>query len=162
MERADSPRDPAQDVAFWALVRDDHDLVETPWEALQRRGWTPTDPATIWDNELAGAIQRLVLDLSWLHVYFTETEHLTDRDLYARLYEFARYSDRTLEPGSSEGGIVVSLLDGAGGGVPDIFFRYYASPELRTAYQRLHPEEVLPELEPAPYPRPWIPAIPEA
>src|SRR5258708_31571765 len=75
--------DPEKENAFWEYVRgeDFESLPTTMLEELDKRGWIPPDPDELSMAEVPAALERLVLDLSWLHVYLHATDHLPDREM---------------------------------------------------------------------------------
>jgi hypothetical protein len=152
---------PEQQNALWELVRSNSDEAGASlWEALEERGWLPLDPYEVPDEDLPVALERLILDLSWIQVYVNFTDHLDDRQLYTRLVAVAGSYDHWIYPNDAESAVSVSLLPDDPDEGSQIWLRYYASEEERTRHLRHHPGVSLPPSELPPYPRVWIPERP--
>ena len=61
----------------------------TRFEQLERAGVALPDPEEMGDGELSVKLREVVGGLSRLQVYLTSTDHLSDRELYKRLWAFA-------------------------------------------------------------------------
>lgn len=156
------PPDAERENAFWEKVRSSKDADPTPIDhALTDRGWFPPDPDSISDEAMPAALERLVLDLSWLHVYLSCCEHQPDRVLYEQLYEWIVWSDQDVYPDDPESAISVHVGSASPKQVDfDIYARYYADDQWRASHAEHNPDQLLPAAELPPYPRPWLPLRP--
>lgn len=155
-------RDPKADNEFWELVRGESDAEPVLlWDELRRRGWEPPDPDTLNEQELARALERLVLDLSWVHVYLVHTEHLSDPALYRELYEIARHEGMRVYPDDPESAMTIGFVGGGSDQELDAYLRYYADDDERKWWREQYPAMWMPMREPLPYPRDWIPERPD-
>lgn len=130
------------------------------WAEFQSRGWEPPDEAILTDEALPSALRRLIYDLSWLHVYLVETDHLSDRELYHEVTAMMRHDDMFVWPEAPESAISVSFM-GCGRG-PDMitYLRFYADEQERSYWRANAPELLMPEHEEPPFRRNWIPRRP--
>jgi len=148
--------------AFWEYVRgEDFDSSPTTMvDELCRRGWLPPDPDLVSDDDLPDILERLILDLSWLHVYLHATNHLPDRELYEQLVEHVCTNEIALWPDDPGSAISISFISRGTDEEHQLFLRYYADDKERAWWAKHYPEMAIPTPELPPYPRPWIPERP--
>ncbi len=151
--------DPEAANRMWEMLRSEEELFATTMlEELERRGWTPAPSLRVTDAELPKALERLVLDLSWINVYLHFTEHLSDRELYEAIMEEIRENPITIFPNDAASAISIGFLWVSEESEQATWLRFYASEEERTKETREGP---IPPSEDAPFPRAWIPERPE-
>jgi len=157
-ERADTEKENA----FWEYVRGEDFGSEptTMLEELDKRGWIPPDPDELSNDELPAALERLVLDLSWLHVYLHATDHLPDREMYEQLVEHVSYNQVGLWPDDPGSAISISFISNGTDEEHQLYLRYYADERERSWWSEHYPDLPMPVAELPPYPRPWIPERP--
>jgi hypothetical protein len=162
MESAGEPHEKLEaDYAFYRLVRDVAELDEPTylWEALTARGWLPENPGNLWDNDIDTSLKRLVYDLSWLQVYVVNTDHLSDRVFYRRLYDYLQDCDTPIWPDSLESAISISLLE-VGDASCEEWLRFYADAEDRERWSEVFPECPMPPSQAPAFERDWVPVRP--
>jgi hypothetical protein len=154
--------DPENENVFWEYVRSpDWDESPTTIHAeLERRGWMPPDPESVSDQELPTALERLVLDLSWIHVYLHGTDHQPDRELYEELMEHVKYNQIGLWPNDPESAISISFICDGSEEEHELYLRFYADEGERRWWADREPDYRLPPAELPPFPRPWVPTRP--
>ncbi len=148
--------------AFWEYVRGEDFESEptTILDELTRRGWLPPHPDDISGRALSRALERLILDLSWLNVYLHATNHLADRELYEQLVEHVATNEIALWPEDPGSAISISFISRGTDEEHDLFLRYYADEKERNWWAEHYPQMEMPPAELPPYPRPWIPERP--
>jgi len=123
---------------------------------LAKRGLSPAPLEGLTDEDVSRVLTDLVWSLADLRVFISDTDHLTDRELYQLLLEYCQ------EPTFS----VAEFPDAAchwspiGSGSEEdsqIWLRYYANEDDRAMNAVRYPDEPIPPSELPPYPRPWIP-----
>jgi hypothetical protein len=154
--------DPEALNTFWESVRGDFDPNDatTMGAELERRGWFPPDPDRLSDQELAIALERLILDLSWMQVYLHGCDHLDDRELYEELLDEVMNNPINIWPDDPPSAISISFVCERGTEGRDLFYRFYATDEERAWRAEHHPGYRMPPSELPRYPRPWIPIRP--
>jgi len=154
--------DAEKENAFWEYIRgEDLDSAATTiYVELRRRGWLPPDPASLSDAALTLALERLVLDLSWLNVYLHATDHMSDRELYSQIVEHVEYNETPLWPDDPGSAISISFISHGTDEELQIFLRYYADETEREWWKEHYPSLPIPTSELPPYPRPWVPERP--
>ncbi len=120
---------------------------------LRHRGFVPPSPGALTDEELPGAITRLVGELAALDIYLTSTDHLGDRELYTHLMEDVLLE---LNPDFGVGSGWRHHLDILGGCSEediDLHLKYYADDEDRARWAAQFPDPPIPEKAPKPHDR---------
>lgn len=158
------PNEPSPEALFWEFVRNSaaSEPAEEPVlvrDEMDRLGWLPQRNSCASDAELPNAIERIVLDLAWLHVYVQHTHHLNDRELYEFLMELIFEHDLETWPEDPYFASVVSALEGDPYGW-ETYLRYYEGEDCRRYLHREAPPEQHPAKEEPPFPRDWIPTRP--
>ena len=108
------------------------------------------------DSEVNRALTNLIWALYDLHVVIDDTDHLTDRELYAELLDYLDESCMIF-PGIPGAWTHWSPIGGYGEEDIQIMLRYYSTEESRADWLKSFPDDVMPPAELPPYPRPWIP-----
>src|SRR5689334_22636676 len=79
---------PAQIEEFWQHVLDYEAAPETTdYEQLTRDGIDLPAPEELDDSALSEKLEEVVLALAWRHTFLVSTDHLSDRELYEKLWE---------------------------------------------------------------------------
>ena len=127
------------------------------WDELEKRGWAPLASRDLSDEQLPVVLRRMVTDLSTLHYYIADTEHLDDRALFEEIVSALRDDDVVFWPDDPDSRTTLSLT--GSGSEEDIqtWLRYSATPEDRALWAADFPDDPMPDAEPPPYPRDWLP-----
>jgi hypothetical protein len=123
---------------------------------LEKKGWAPNLSDNLSDEEVNQALTELIWSLKDLNVIIEDTDHLSDRELYAELLDFCD------EPNVCFVGLTGaaqhwSPIGSYGPEEYQVYLRYYADEEERTRFAEEYPDEAIPPSELPPYPRPWLP-----
>ena len=122
----------------------DDDTPATLEAELARRGARFPPPEALDETDLPEALWRLVRCLALLHVYLHNTDHLSDRDLYARLWR-DEITTETWMPRTGED--EAAHIDLAGSGSDEDvrdYLRYYASEAERRLWEESFPAMRMP------------------
>jgi hypothetical protein len=124
----------------------------TYFEQLTGAGIQLPAPESIADVDLRSKLWEVIAGLAALRVHLDDTDHLSDRELYARLWhEYLRGET----PVNNEIGFNSTLGIMPDGVEPDTseFLRYYADEDERQRWMKDDPEYEMPAHEDPPYDR---------
>jgi hypothetical protein len=146
--------DPVISEQFWTNVLEFEKADWTTYiDLVQERGLALPKPDTVSDAEVGPMLWKLIDKLADLGVTLEDTNHLSDRDLYAYLYdEGLREETKWMGPDS---GWSVHLSPIGSGSAEDMFIyhKYYASEEMRQSWLKDWPDDPMPPHEDPPYDR---------
>ncbi len=148
----DCPDEVAQ--SFLQYVLDFESRTERPlFDALVEGGVSIKAPEDISDQQINAKLWELIHAMALLGHYLYNTNHLSDRELYTRLY-----SDNLREPTTvltNHPGFACHIDLVGSGSEEDIhlYLRYYADEEAREQWASDWPEDALPPHEDPPYDR---------
>ena len=144
----------------------DGDVSEPPNSALEARlramepeNWTPAaeelaernipllPPAEITDETLAPILWELLHNLSLCGFYVLHTDHLTDRELYAELWEHGLREPTHLGGRNPRGGFFHDFLGSWGDDQVQLWLRFYATDEDRAKHAAEYPKDNIPPKE---------------
>ena len=103
------------------------------------------------EDEVATELRRFIDQLAFIGVFLENTDHLSDRELYAFLAD-AEHLD-TPTPMLAGTAMHVDVLGGCSDEDNLLFLKYYASDDDRERWKEEFPDEELPPREPRPYNR---------
>lgn len=133
----------------------DGKIQKTPYLELEKRGCAPPMIETLSDEEVTRELTNLIWNLADLQIFISNIDHLDDRAAYRALLEFCDEPNMFF-PGSKKACCGWSPIDSGSEEDDEIYLRYYASDETRAEHLTDFNSPV-PEKQPIPYPRPWIP-----
>lgn len=144
--------------AFWRrVVAVDKALEDGPFttdfERLQKAGIELSDPESMDDARLSPKLWEVIHALARLRVFLTATDHLSDRELYARLWRESLRQEVPVSDGDDGWNSHVDLV--STGSEEDVhhYLRFYADEEQRRSWVEQFPDYVLPPHEALPYDR---------
>lgn len=122
-----------------------------PAEYLAGRGTMLPDPATVADEQIHFVLWTAIEAMSGIRIFLECTDHLSDRELYERLYR-SLHSPLFFSPDDPWSS---AHIDYSGGGGEDFetFLRYYADDAVRESWKREFPDDAMPPHETPPYDR---------
>jgi hypothetical protein len=124
---------------------------------LRRDGVYLPAPREVQRGQLRGCLWELIYALAARRIFLTSTDHLSDLELYAWLYN--EWLPKEIEtPGRTESNKTVSLIGTGSESDNQIWLRHYADEDLRRRWVEDFPADPVPPHEPAPYDRDrWLP-----
>jgi hypothetical protein len=144
---------PELEECFWQNVVNFERAPEaTHRELLKRNGFICTPPEEIDDTHICEALHDLIQALAQRRVYLNFTDHLSDRELYQKIWA-EMLDETTIDfPPEAE---MNCRWDMAGGDDGDntVYLKYYASEDDRQHWVESFPEDPLPVHEDPPYDR---------
>jgi hypothetical protein len=123
-----------------------------PFQLLAESGLSLPSPETLEDAALTSKLWEVIHGLAAIGVYLYSTDHLTDRELYVRLWRDVLRDPMELT--NDDGG--VWIVDLAGSGSEEdllVYLKYYADEEARRRWAQEWPDDPLPLAEDPPFDR---------
>jgi hypothetical protein len=128
---------------------------QRPIEKLKQAGQPLLPPDELTDETLTAKLWELLHNLACQGFYVQHTDHLSDPQLYAELWQRG-LRDEALLPGKCKtGGWFHDFLGSWGDEQMQIWLRYYASEEERARHQKEWPKDAIPPKEERPHNRDW-------
>ena len=125
----------------------------TLWKKLSCLGLDLLPPEQLDDSSLGVKLQELVNHLAGIRRFLEHTDHLSDRELYKKLYLEILPKKIEDAPYSANDWIMISTISGNSREERHIHLLYYASEEERINWAKDNPAEELPSLQAPPYDR---------
>jgi hypothetical protein len=135
--------------------------------AMEPENWTPPaqqlakenvpllPPAEITDEMLTPILWELLHNLALRGFYLLRTDHLSDRELYAALWEHGLRDPAHLPGRNPRGGWFHDFLGSWGEDEMQLWLRCYASDEDRARHAKDWPKDTIPTKEKPPFNRDW-------
>ena len=130
---------------------------EAPWtthrKQLEKAGVNLPAPETLDETELSLKLWEVIDRLAAKRVFFSETDHLSDRELYTQILTDIldeEVKDLALDEDSA------CHIDLVGSGSEEdtfLYLKYYAEEDFRRSWRRDYPDDPLPDHEDPPYDR---------
>jgi hypothetical protein len=151
-EMEDTPPEVAEQ--FWEQVVA---YEKAPWtthfKQLEEAGIQLPAPETLDDEQLNKKLWEVIRSLALLRVFLDETDHLSDRELYTKLWSDMLREEVKAMPLDEDGAYHLSPLGGCSEEDIQLQMKYYADEEWRRRWQEDFPDFVMPEHEDPPYDR---------
>ena len=125
----------------------------TQFEQLLAAGVELPEPDAIADADMRRKLWEVIAGLATLRVYMDHTNHLTDRELYSKLWhEVLRVETPAIDEIGFDTHIEPDYPDDAGEGVR-VYLTYYADAETRQRWSKDWPDDPMPPHQDPPYDR---------
>jgi len=139
---------------FWKYVVD---YEKAPWttnfKQLEEAGIELPAPESLNDEQLTKRLWEVIHALALLRVFLDETDHLSDRELYTKLWTDMLREEVKAMSSDPDGAYHLSPLGGCSDEDLQLQMKYYADEEWRQHFQKEFPDFVMPEHEDPPYDR---------
>jgi len=136
---------------FWRRVMDyENAPLVTDAQRLYDAGIDLPDPDVMDDSQLTAKLWQVIDALAGMRVFITSTDHLSDRQLYDRLWRHSLREEEPVLPGYTDHVDLVST-----GSQEDIhaWMKYYADEDTRRDWLKDFPDYDMPAHEDPPYDR---------
>lgn len=125
----------------------------THFEQLLQAGFNFSPAEEMDDKAMKKKLWELIQKLAQMRVFLHSTDHLSDRELYVKLYTevlLEETKDLFLDPGSA---FHIDLAGSGGEEDIQIYLKYYADKDTRERWQNDFPNDPIPNHEALPYDR---------
>ncbi len=126
-----------------------------PVEKLAEENVPLLPPAEITDETLTPILWELLHNLALRGFYILHTDHLSDRELYAELWQHGLREPAHLPGRNPRGGFFHDFLGSWGEDDMQLWLRYYATDQDRAKHAAEWPKDTIPPKEKPPYNRDW-------
>lgn len=139
---------------FWQSVAAyEQAPLTTHFQQLEEAGVELPAPDALDDVRLTAKLWEVIEALARLRVFLGQTDHLSDRELYALLWrELLREPVKDL-PLDESSAWHIDLLSGGGEEETRLYLKYYADEETRQRWRADFPDDEMPPHEEPPYDR---------
>lgn len=124
-----------------------------PFDALTRGGIALPHPDTLNDAEIAQKVWEVIEGLAAMRIFLHQTDHLSDRELYAALWRDILRDSIWYSPDDPFSATHIDLLGGGSDEDHETWLRYYADDAEREQWKRELADEVIPPHVDPPYRR---------
>ena len=130
---------------------------EAPWithvQQLEAKGVALPAPETLSDEQVSMKLWEVIDHLARLRVFLEYTDHLTDRELYAELWNDALREEIKDIPVDEDSAWHIQFTSSGSDEDNEAYLKYYADEQEREQYRKDFPEAHIPEHEALPYDR---------
>jgi hypothetical protein len=127
---------------------------------LVRSGLTLPPPGELDDAQITVKLWEVIRGMEFLRMFLLFTDHLSDRELYARLWNDTLRVPTAVDPDSGWAWHI-DVSECGSNDAHEIFLKYYADEATRRSWADDWPDDPMPEASPRPFdrdrhlPRPW-------
>ncbi len=140
--------------AFWKHVVDYEEATwTTHFQQLENAGVSLPPPDSLKDDELTEKLWEIIEKLALLHVFIELTDHLSDRELYVRLWTESLREETKAMPLVAGFACHIQLLGSGSDEDNLLYLKYYADDSERRHWHEDFPNDRIPEHEDLPYDR---------
>jgi hypothetical protein len=145
-----------QQEQFWRRVVEFEEAAgqtTTNFQQLVAAGVELPAPDSVDDEKLTGVLWAVVYGLALLNVFLTNTDHLSDRDLYSALWHRVLRDEVPVLPDVSGSASHVDMVGTGSEEDTRLYLRYYADEDWRRQWVVDFPDDDVPAHEDPPYDR---------
>lgn len=139
---------------FWKHIVD---YEEAPWttnfQQLENAGVSLPAPDSLTDKELTAKLWEVIQKLALLHVFISQTDHLSDRELYTHLWTDSLREETKAMPMVAGSAWHIEMLGSYSEEDMQLYLKYYADEDWRRQWHKDWPKDPIPEHEDPPYDR---------
>jgi hypothetical protein len=140
--------------AFWQHVVD---YEKAPWtthfQQLEKAGVSLPPPDSLKDEELTAKLWEVIQKLALLRVFIEETDHLSDRELYTRLWTDSLREETPVLPMDENSAYHLQMVGSGSEEDNLLYLKYYADDGSRKQWWQDFPGDPIPSHEDLPYDR---------
>ena len=148
---------------FWKQVLAFEDAPEVaPFDELMRAGLTLSPAEELDDIALKEALWAMIRGLEDLGVYLEFTNHLSNRELYMRLWSKLLREPMALTPDDLQAAWHIDVSEAGSDDGTEVYLMYDADEETRRQWAEEWPDDAVPERKNLPFdrdrylPSPWV------
>ncbi len=140
--------------AFWNYVVE---YEKAPWttnfKQLEDAGVSLPEPESLNDEQLTAKLWEVVRKLALLNVFISQTDHLSDRELYTHLWTDSLREETKALPLAANCICHLEILGGWSEEDTRLYLKHYADEDWRRQWKKDWPKDPIPEHEDPPYDR---------
>jgi hypothetical protein len=130
---------------------------EAPWTTdflqLQEAGIALPAPDTLDDDQVSMKLWEVIDQLARRRVFLSQTDHLSDRELYQLLWSDTLHEDTKDMVMDESSACHIDLLSSGSEEDNQLYLKYYADDEERERWRQDYPEDSIPDHVDPPYDR---------
>jgi hypothetical protein len=123
------------------------------FDVLSEGGLELPHPEAMDDAQLTGKLWEVIHGLALAGTFLHNTDHLSDRELYAELWSDLLREPATLFPDNPDYAYHIDMIGSGSEEHIHLHLKYYASEEERRSWLEDWPEDVMPDREEPPHDR---------
>ncbi len=140
--------------AFWEhVVAFENAPRGTRFAQLHKEGVVLPPPDSITDAKLHDKLWEIINKLAELRVFLYHTDHLSDRELYSRLWDDLLREETTIMPLGPDSACHLDVIGSGSDEDIEISLKYYDDEDARVHWRESFPEDPIPDHEDPPYDR---------
>ena len=120
------------------------------FDALVKGGVDMADPEAMDDAKLHAKLWEVIQNMALLGHYLYHTDHLSDRELYKRLWTEILREPTSLLPGNPYFSCHIDILGGCSTEDSELYLKYYGEEDYRRRWAEDWPDHVIPAHESPP------------
>jgi hypothetical protein len=130
---------------------------QAPWttdfQRLQQAGIALPPAETLDDDQVSMKLWEIIDQLARRRVFLSQTDHLSDRELYELLWSDILHEDTKDVPMDESSAYHIDLVSSGSEEDNQLYLKYYADDEERDQWRRDYPDDIIPEHVDPPYDR---------
>jgi len=124
-----------------------------PFDLLAESGLALPPPAEVSDERVHAQLHQVIDAMSLLGIYLLNTDHLSDRELYHRLWGEILREPTALSPHIKGSACHVDLVGSGSREDVRLYLKYYADEDVRRNWGEDYPDDDIPPHQDPPYDR---------
>ncbi len=125
----------------------------TTFDVLVQGGMELPRPDELDDSQLSAKLWEVIRGLAMLRMFLYSTNHLSDRELYEKLWDDVLQEEGPLLLSCGDSACHIDLVSSGSEEDNELYLRYYADEETRRDWLKDWPDDIIPAHEEPPFDR---------